>query len=328
MLHLFRNYTPFTVLILIIATFVMKLQALSNPVFPVALPDHIFYENLLHFLGGIFGDSAFAFTLFAILNLFGQAMFLNHITVRHRLFRQNNYFPAYSYILITSIAPAFNHFSEPLLINWLLLVSLNILLSLNQTTHPRKQIFNAGFFICLPMLIQFPSIGFFLLFLGALLLLRSFNAGEWVVGLLGYITPIYFFLGILFLIDKFHMLPEIPELGFSLPAQFDNKVYRTGTIIGLAILLFTGIASIQNLLPRVTIYVRRSWLLIFIYLVVALAVTFIAVSAINAEWLLIIPPLALIIANSFVLEKSKRFSNFTFYFSLILLIFCQLALNK
>ncbi len=328
MLHLFRNYNPFTVLILIISCFVMKLQALSSPVTPVALPDHLFFELLLDLLDKVFIGSAFAFTFLAVIMILLQALYLNHITVKYHLFRQNNYFPAFSYLLVTSLAPGFNYFSEPLLINWLMLIGLNLMLSLNQTTQPRKQIYNAGFVICLPMLIQFPAVGFFLLFISGLLLLRSFNAGEWVVGLLGYITPLYFFLGILFLFDRFHLLPQIPEIGFALPAQFDNPLYRTGTVTGLTVLLIVGIISIQGLLPKFTIYIRRSWGVIILYLLIALIVSFVAVSGVNAEWLIMTPPLSLIIANAFLLEKSRVFSNFTFYFSLILLIFCQLALNR
>jgi len=42
-------------------------------------------------------------------------------------------------------------------------------------------------------------------------------------------------------------------------------------------------------------------------------------------WVLIIPALTLIISHALYMEKNKRFSNFAFYFSLLLLVFCQLA---
>lgn len=328
MLHLFRNYNPFTVLILFIAAFIMKMQALSHPVMPIALPDHLVFASILQGLDYFFHGSAFAYTLLAVVLIFSQALYINHITVRHRLFLKNNYFPAFAYLLLTSIAPAFNYFSEPLLVNWLVLIAVNMMLTFNQNLQPRKQIFNAGFMICLPALIQFPSIGFILLFILALLLLRSFNIGEWVVGTMGYLTPIYFFATILFLIDRLPVLIRNYHIGFSIPRHLVHPVYMVGTLCGIFLLAVIGSYSLQQQIAKMTIYIRRSWALMYCYLIVSVAVTLIAISAVNAEWLILMPALSLIIAHAFCIEKSKRFSNFTFYFSLLLLIFCQLTLNK
>ncbi len=306
----------------------MKLQALLHPVAPVALPDHVIFAFLLRIINYVFAGSAFAYTLLAVLFLIAQALFVNFITVRHKLFFRNTYLPAFTYLLITSVNPAFNYFSEPLIINWLTLISVNIILSFSQTTQPRKQIFNAGFAVCLPLLLQFPAIGFLLLFLLSLLFLRTFNVGELVVGLMGYITPLYFFACILFLSDQLSILEKIFHIGFSLPARLNHPVYMFTAIAGLAILLLIGTISIQQQIARMTIYIRRAWGLLYTYLIISFGVAFITVSSVNAEWLIMMPALSPIISQAFSIEKSKRFSSFTFYFSLLLLIFCQLALNK
>lgn len=325
MLRLFRNYSPFTVLILIIAAFLMKLQALLHPIAPVALEHHVVFATVLHCLDYIFYGSAFAYTLFAVCIIISQALFLNYITVRHKMFPRNSYLPAFSYLLLTSLTPSFNYFSEPLLINWLTLIAVNIMLTFSQTSQPRKQIFNAGFAICIPALLQFPALGFILLFILALIFLRSFNAGEWVVGIMGYLTPIYFFVCILFLFDHLPVLTQAFQLGFSLPGKFARPAYMVGAIGGLVLLVVEGTISIQQQIAKMTIYIRRSWGLMFTYLLISFAVAFIAVSSVNAEWMIIMPALSLIISQSFCFEKSKRFSTFTFYFSLLLLIFCLLA---
>jgi hypothetical protein len=180
----------------------------------------------------------------------------------------------------------------------------------------------------MPALFQFPALGFFVLFMFALIFLRPFNIGEWVVGLMGYLTPIYFFIVILFLVDKLPVLLKIARLRLSIPKHMENPVYMAGAITGLAILAIAGSFALQQYMSRLTIYIRRSWGLIYIYLVVAAGLAFIAVSSVNAEWSLILPPLSFIIAHSFYLEKTKRFSNFAFYFSMVLLVFCQFSLYK
>jgi hypothetical protein len=305
----------------------MKLQALLHSVAPQAMPDHVLFAALLGVLNYAF-QSAFAYTLLTVVVLISQALFINHITVKHKLFARNTYLPAFAYLLITSLNPAFNYFSEPLIINWLVLISLNIMMSLSQTSQPRKQIFNAGFAVCLPALFQFPAVGFILLFFLSLVFLRSFNIGEWTVGLMGYLTPIYFFAGILFLADKLHVFRHIVQIGFAFPKHLYHPVYMVGTVAGLSILLLIGSVGLQQQLNSLTIYIRRAWGLVYTYLFISVVVTFVAVSMVNAEWLIIMPALSILIAHAFSFEKNKWFSNFTFYFSLLLLIFCQLALNK
>lgn len=328
MLHLFRNNGPFTILILFIGALLLKLQPLLHPLSPDAMPYHLVFAGLLKFFNNVLHFGAFSFTLLNVVLVFLQAMYINFIVAKYKLLPKVTYFPALAYILITSINPTFNYFSELMLINWLLLIALDIMLSFSQSLQPRKQIFNAGFVICLPFIIQFPAIGFVLLFFMALLLLRPFNIGEWVVGILGYLTPIYFFIGILFLVGQFSLLKQLPEIGFAIPKTMLRPVYLFSSIIGLIILLAAGFIGIQQQVAKMTIAVRRSWILMFLYLIVAVLTTFVSSSAINAEWVLVMPPLAIIIAHAFYVEKTKRFSNFIFYFSLVFVIFCQLAINK
>lgn len=328
MLQLFRNNTPFTVLILFIITFILKLQALSHPVPPVMMSDHIAYGAILYVLGHIMKFGAFAYTILAVLMLFLQAMYINYLTAKHKLYNKITYFPALVYLLITSINPAFNYFSEPLLINWFLIWSLDYMFTLSQTLQPRKQIFNTGFVLCLPVLIQFPALGFLLLFFVALLLLRPFNISEWVVALLGYLTPIYFFAGVLFLADQLQLVVHFPQIGFALPRSLGRPVYMFCCISGTVLLLIAGLFGFQQHISKMTIYIRRNWYLVFLYLIVSTIVTIISLSPLNAEWLLVLPPLSIIVAHSFYVEKTKRFSNFIFYFSILFVILCQLAINK
>src|SRR5690606_21208200 len=163
--NLFRNSNPFVVIILFIATLLMKMPALLHPVMPIPYENHIVFPLLLRMLH----FSAFGYTLLAIVLIFLQALYLNFIAEKHKLFQKAGYYPAFMYVLFTSLYPAFNYFSEPLFINCLMLIGIDVLLSFPKTLHPGKQLFNAGFVLCLPALIQFPAIGFFLLLLIALL---------------------------------------------------------------------------------------------------------------------------------------------------------------
>jgi membrane protein YdbS with pleckstrin-like domain len=327
-LQLFRNNSPYTVLILIILAFLLKLQALSHPFMPVALPGHYMYDWVLLVITRVFGFGAFGYTLLALLMLIGQGLYLHSIIARHRLFSRPTYLPSLAYILITSLHPSLNYFSEPLIVNWILLASVDIMLHLHQTSQPRKQLFNSGFVICLAAIFQLPALAFMLLLLVALILLRPFNVGEWVVTGMGYFTPIYFLACMLFLIDRLPLLWSLPQLGFAWPGKVEHPVYLAGCISGMLILFGCGAYAMQTQLPKATIYIRRSWLMLTAYLIIAIAVAFVNFMTDPAAWLIAMVPLALVIAHALSLEKTKRFSNFAFYFSLLVVIFCQLALNK
>lgn len=299
----------------------MKMQALLHPVMPVSAPNHLLFESLLSFLK--FG--AFSYTVLAIIFVFLQAIYINLITEKHKLFTKTSYYPAFMYVLLTSLYPAFNYFSEPLLINWFVIGSIDVMLGLHRTLQPRKQLFNAGFIICLPALIQFPAIGFFILLITAVLLLRSYRHDEMMVSVLGYLTPIYFFIAVLYLIDQTPILKNFVELGFDIHRLSASRIYLIGSIAGVSLLLIVGLMALQQANSRMTIYIRRSWVIIFCYLVIAILVTLFAVSTVHAEWLLMLPPLSLIAAQAFFMENPKRMSIFMFYFSLALLIFSQIT---
>lgn len=295
----------------------MKMPALLHPVMPMPAANHVVFPLLLRFLH----ISAFAYTLAAIVMIFLQAVYLNFITEKHKLFHKTGYYPAFMYVLLTSLYPAFNYFSEPLFINWLVLIAIDVMLSFPKTLHPAKQLFNAGFAICLPALIQFSAVGFFLLLLISVLLLRSYRNSEMIVALLGYLSPVYFFIGLLYLTDSLDVLKSMIEIDFDVHRISSSRIYLAGTISGAVLFLLVGFVAFRQLNSRMTIYIRRSWWMIFGYLAVAVPVTLFAVSSVHAEWLLTLPPLSLIAAQVFYMENPKRLSIFMFYFSLTLLIF-------
>lgn len=295
----------------------MKMPALLHPAMPVPAANHILFPLLLRTLH----LNAFAYTLLGVVMVFLQAIYINFIAEKHKLFHKAGYYPAFMYILFTSLYPAFNYFSEPLIINWLVLIAVDMMLSFPKTLHPGKQLFNAGFAICLPALVQFPAVVFFLLLLIAVLLLRSYRGSEMIVALLGYLTPVYFFIGLLYLTDHLGMWRNIIELGFDIHQLSSSRIYLAGTITGAVFFLLAGFVAFQQLHGRMTIYIRRSWWMIISYLAVAVLATILAVSPVHAEWILALPPLSLLSAQVFYMENPKRLSIFMFYFSLALLIF-------
>ena len=95
----------------------------------------------------------------------------------------------------------------------------------------------------------------------------------------------------------------------------------------MAFLLLAGVIAIQLHLSTSNIYIRRNWIVVTFYLIISLLVAFMTDLAIGSAWLIALPALTIIVSQAMVLEKNKVFSNFIFYFSTILLVFCLIA-NK
>ena len=197
MLRLFRNNNPFTVLLLLIFTMLLKLHVLQHPQLPVQAEGHFIFNAIIRGLSVLFNGNPFHFTLLAIVMIFLQAIYLNTIAERRKLFLRDNYFPAVAYILVTSVYAPFNYFNKAILINWALIGALDIMLTFSQTMQPQKQIFNASYLFCIAFAFWFSAIGYLLFLLIGLLILRRFNLAEWVIAIVGYFTPIYFMAGIL-----------------------------------------------------------------------------------------------------------------------------------
>ncbi len=327
MLQLFKNNSPFTVIVLFIFALLVKFPALLHPVAPVEVDGHFLYNDIVKGLNFVFMGGAFAYTMLSIVILFMQSVYLKAIASRHKLFPRPTYVPSFVYLVLTSIYLPFNSFGETLIVNWFLLGAVDIMFNFTQTNQPRKLIFNAGLLLSMAALFQFTLLAFFFLLLVGMVMFRPFNLGEWSVALMGYLTPFYFLACILFLVDRFGLLSQWPHIGFSFSSNVHSIFYIIVAIAGIMVLLASGVYAMQLNVAMSNIYVRRDWIALSFYLIISVFVGILTDQAIKTAWLITIPALSIIISHALLLEKNKRFSNFIFYFSLVFLIFCLWA-NK
>ncbi len=298
------------------------MPALLHPQMPLPVERHFFYNYILKGLSVVLLNSAFLFTLVTIVILFGQSILIKNIADRHKLFPRYTYVPSFVYLLLTSVYVPFNHFNETHLIIFLLLAAVNNMFSFPQTPHPRKLIYNVAFLLSCAALFQFSMLIYFLMLLVGMVMFRTFNGGEWSVALMGYFTPLYFLVCILFLADGLPVLAMWPYVGFSLSLDVISPLYLAVLFSGLIVLLAAGVYAMRKNVALSNIYVRRDWIAISYYLIISLLVAALTDNAIKSAWLIAIPALSIIISHALLLEKNKRFSNFIFYFSLVLLAAC------
>ena len=104
-----------------------------------------------------------------------------------------------------------------------------------------------------------------------------------------------------------------------------SPVYFIGALSGVIILFAMGVYVLQHAVNRLNVYTRRGWTAIYIALFVLVLVALFTPFDVKAAWLILMPSLALIVGNIYYHEKNKAFSNFAFYFTLALVIFCKMT---
>jgi hypothetical protein len=302
------------------------MQALIHPALPIAGAPQLAYVATLNIMFRIFGQSAFVFSLLSVLLIFAQALWLNLIAIRHRLFHQNTYLVAFVFLLLSALHPSLSHFNAQLLINFILIFLINEFLLLKQAQSANKHLFNIGFALSIAALFQFTVLFLVPFVFSALLILRPLSIREWMIALVGMIMPLYIVTVVLFCFDHLSLMTLWPDIGISLPRQLKPAKYYLIIFASLIVLLAGSMYNMQLQLPKAPIYIRRYWIMLSILFVCTLLVASFTDSLVSGAWMICLPTLSLILAHIFQNERSKKMNAISFYFALLLVLFSQIFL--
>lgn len=275
-----------------------------DPVVPkIQSFDGFLFRSLLQSLQGIGAVFPLIYQFIAFLLLITQALTLNRVVVNQKLLQKPNYLTAMSYILVTSLFSEWNHLSAPLIINTIMIWVLAQLCKLPNHPQPKSILFNVGMAIGLNAFFYFPSLTFLLLIVVGLTITRAFRIREWLMVVLGTLTPFYFAAAYFFLNGKWEKMP-LPFLKITMPHLKESTWAISGLmLIGIAVLV--GAVFIQNNLRKQLVQTRKSWALVFLYLLVAIFVPFINATKQFDYWILSAVPISCIMASAFLYPERK-----------------------
>jgi len=171
--------------------------------------------------------------------------------------------------------------------------------------NPKGSLFNIGMAIGISSFFYFPTISFSVLVIVGLLITRPFKLPEWIVALLGLASPFYFLLAYVYVMDKWQGY-HFPGVAVTLPHFIESRWALAAVII----VLFTTVAGfiyVQKNFRRQLVQARKSWNLIFLYLLIALFVPFINASHSFVYWILSAVPIAVIAGAGFLYPQKRAF---------------------
>ena len=265
--------------------------------------DGFLYKALLKWLQPFGSGFPLIYAIIAYLLLYSQAVSFNRLANEQRLMQKPNYLTGMSYLLVTSLFIEWNTLSAPLIINTLLIWVWAKMSGLYNNPNPKSALFNIGIAIGLATFFYFPSLAFAALIIFGLALTRPFKLAEWLIALLGIIAPYYFLLAWVFLTDKWKGY-KFPGFAVTTP-KFNQTNWAYAAIIIVLFASMIGLFFIQQNFRRQLIQARKSWNLVFLYLVVAVFVPYVNATHTFEYWILCAVPLSAILGAAFLYPTKK-----------------------
>lgn len=304
MTGIFRANNPLNTFLLFMYGILLKLIWFIHPQIPVIQKsDGFLFDHILAAIKPAFNNYPVGYSFITYLLLFTQAVSFNQLLNNRRLMQKPNYLPGMSYLLITSFFSEWNVLSAPLVINTLLIWVWAKMSNLYNNKNAKTTLYNIGIAIGICTFFYFPALAFSLLIIFALLITRPPKIAEWIIPVIGMITPWYFLFSWLFLTDKLYSF-HLPGFEISYPLFAQNNIQYAGMIL-ILILAITGGFFVQSFSSKQIVQVRKSWSLLLLYLIVALFIPFINNSHNFEYWILAVVPVSAFVACAFYYPRIR-----------------------
>ncbi len=274
MINIFRTKNTMSVLLLLLIAFLIKIPSLIHPpIFSLQEENGILNIFLKKHIDTSLSFSYIFLLVHYVLSVI-QALQLNYVVNHQRLYTQYNYLPAFIYILILNVLPEANTLSVPFIINSVLMSILFYLLTLYDTPKPRQSIYNVGLLLGITILLYTPSYLYITVLFLTLFIIRPFRIKEWIIAILGILTPYYFLATYLFLSEQKNVWVYLPNISLHNPItsiSFYNQI-AIGFII---ILLIIGLIYEQKNVHHMVIQIRKSWTILIFAMFISIIIPFV-----------------------------------------------------
>jgi hypothetical protein len=302
----FRANNPFNTVLLFAYAFLLKFSWLRHPKAPeVKWMDGWFGQLLKPKADHLLVSSPIIYSSIVYLLIVTQALMINRVVNQQRMMPKANYMPAMCYILITSLFPEWNVLSGVLIAQTFLLWAWSKMNRLYNTSQPKTILFNIGLLTGLVSILYFPATAYGLLLLIAIAINRPFHPREWLVALLGVVTPYYFLISLLYLNDHFQLF-YIPYLSPGIPVFHFNSWQWTAIII-LLLALVTGFYYAHSQLSKQVVQVRKSWYTFFAFLIISVVISLLFSGNLWQYYLLAAVPLSVYTGAAFFYPRKRWF---------------------
>ena len=294
----------------------LKLPYFLSPIMPViSKTDGFLYLQFLNWLQAPGQAFPYIYPIITYIFLFTQAVALNSFVNENRFFSNPQFLTGFAYLLLSSMIPQWNTVSPTLIINTILIIILPMLTGLYHKQQVKGNLFNIGFGLGICSFIYFPSIYMAVVLIIALAMFRPVQITEWIVTIVGIITPFYFLLVYFFVWDQWERIKEIiPPHQLSIPGGPYNWQFIV-MIILVVFPAFIGLLISNKYATKQGIQGRKNWGLIFYYLLFSLLIPFLNNHNNIHLFVLSLVPLSLYASAFYTFPTRKKIMEYSVWLS-------------
>ncbi|MBZ5858280.1 hypothetical protein [Flavihumibacter profundi] len=286
MIGIFKQKNPGNAFILLIYALILKFPVFLHMPAPLRQEeDNYLYRLVLDLLKPLAGEKGFLYGLLAFILLYLQATLLNRIANTLKILPRPSYLVGMSFLLLSSLLPEWNQFSSTLIVNFLLIWIWYGMTGLYNNQKPLSAIFNVCLLTGALPLIYSPSLAYIVMLILALIITRPLRVGEWVIAGVGFVTPYYFLLVILFLTNQWQSAGLMPVISFHLP-RLPASLWTTAGMLLMVGPFLVGGFFVQDNLNKMLIQVRKCWSLLLAILLVGLLIILVNPGTNYQHWFL------------------------------------------
>ena len=250
-----------------------------------------------------------------------QALRLNYALNDARMFPRPAYTTALAYVLLTALLPSWNNITAALVINSMIIWLIYRMIRLYNTPRPKTLVYNIGLITGCTVLLYFASLPLVLVAFFAVAFLRPFRFNEWIILLIGILTPFYFLAGWLFLNDKFYLFTDTFKIFHLTIIRPANLIVMISTLAFAGLAIIIGIFIWQSNNGRMVIQARKVWSILFVMLILSLPIVYFMKDAWPNALLLATVPAATFVSNVFFYPKRNIGPALLFWLFVALIVY-------
>jgi hypothetical protein len=324
MINFFKTLNPLNILWLAILLFALRAGYLLHAPAKIDFAFERLYSRLLIPDSWQYSISPQLNVLLAGFLVFVQALLLNHLVNHYNLLGKPTFLPALMYIAVSGLFTPFLVLSPPLICNFLVIWMLFKLFSFYKNRDTKSSAYDLGMIVAIGTLIYLPFIYYLLVIWVALVIFMPFDWREWVAGIMGYVTMIFFLAVYYYLDNSLEQFYKIwLPLATKFPASIDINYYNYLVLIPVIIILVLCFVTLQQNFFRSYVQIRKSFqLLFFVFLIAGLSFYVKAAFQLN-HFLLCAVPAAIFFSYYFLYAKRKWFYEVLFGLLLISIVYFQ-----
>jgi hypothetical protein len=323
MIQVFRSPNPLNIVWLIVLLFFMRIGVLVHfPINPDASFTGLFLRLLVAFPASHLTQSGNVF--YATLLVLAQALWFNYIINNNNLLGKPSFLPALLYITVSGIFASFLTLSAPLICNFLLIWMLQKLLDFYKTEEATSTAYDLGLLVGIGTLIYFPFISLFLVIWIGLLIFRTFNWHEWISGLMGILTILFFLSVYYYCTDHLNAFNALwASFNADIPSISTKILYRFLVLVPLVFIFILALFRLQTNFLKSMVMVRKTFQVLFFILFIVILSCCIKTDFSFNHFLLAAMPIAVIIAYYFLYAAKKWFYESLYLLLLFSILYFQ-----